>query len=51
MTAEKAIEILKGEAKEGELDEALLDAFVEARVFELVKREAHGRKSGRNTPL
>ncbi|MFI5234000.1 MAG: HD-GYP domain-containing protein, partial [Gemmatimonadales bacterium] len=51
VTADKAIEILKGEAKDGALDEALLDAFVEARVFELVKQEAHGRRSGRNTPL
>ena len=36
--AERALGILEDEAKEGALDAALLGAFVEARVFELVKR-------------
>jgi HD-GYP domain-containing protein (c-di-GMP phosphodiesterase class II) len=36
---DRAIEILRSEAKDGSLDPALLDAFVEARVFELVKTE------------
>jgi HD-GYP domain-containing protein (c-di-GMP phosphodiesterase class II) len=36
---DRAIEILRAEASEGSLDPALLDAFVEARVFELVKTE------------
>jgi HD-GYP domain-containing protein (c-di-GMP phosphodiesterase class II) len=49
--AERAIEILRTEATEGSLDGALLDAFVEARVFELVRSETHKRRSGANTPL
>jgi HD-GYP domain-containing protein (c-di-GMP phosphodiesterase class II) len=43
--AERALDILKDEAKEGSLDTALLDAFIEARVFELGKPE-----SARRTP-
>jgi HD-GYP domain-containing protein (c-di-GMP phosphodiesterase class II) len=48
---ERAIEILRDEAKEGSLDTSLLDAFVEARVFELVRSETHRRRSGMTTPL
>ncbi|MGH7654176.1 MAG: HD-GYP domain-containing protein [Gemmatimonadaceae bacterium] len=51
VTADRAIEILKGEAQEGALDEALLDAFIGAKVFELARPEAHTRRTGRNTPL
>ncbi len=49
--AERAIEILRDEAKDGSLDSALLGAFVEAKVFDLVKQETHKRKSGVSTPL
>jgi HD domain len=52
---DRAIEILRAEASEGSLDPALLDAFVEARVFELVKTEPSvnsGKfRMGANTPL
>jgi HD-GYP domain-containing protein (c-di-GMP phosphodiesterase class II) len=48
--AERAIEILHDEAKEGALDPALLDAFVGARVFELVRAEHGRRRSGVSTP-
>jgi len=34
--AERALEILDGEAKEGMLDQDLLKTFIEAKVFELV---------------
>ncbi len=37
--ADRAIDILKAEASEGSLDSALLDAFVGAKVYELVKAE------------
>ena len=37
--ADRAIQILKDEAKDGSLDGALLDAFVESKVYELVKME------------
>jgi HD-GYP domain-containing protein (c-di-GMP phosphodiesterase class II) len=46
----RAIDILRSEAGEGSLDPALLDAFVEAKVFELVKPDPHKRRSGANTP-
>ena len=49
--ADRAIEILHEEAKDGALDAALLDAFVEARVFELVRQEPHRRRSGGSTPV
>jgi HD-GYP domain-containing protein (c-di-GMP phosphodiesterase class II) len=49
--ADRAIEILHDEAKEGALDPALLEAFVDGRVFELVKQETRRRRSGGNTPL
>jgi HD-GYP domain-containing protein (c-di-GMP phosphodiesterase class II) len=49
--AARAIEILKDEAEDGSLDAALLEAFVEAKVFELVKPEGRKRRSGANTPL
>ena len=49
--ADRAIEILHDEAKDGALDPALLDAFVEAKVFELVRQETHRRRSGGSTPL
>jgi HD-GYP domain-containing protein (c-di-GMP phosphodiesterase class II) len=49
--AERAIEILKDEAKDGSLDAALLEAFIDARIFDLVKQETHKRRSGANTPL
>jgi len=39
VSPDRAIEILQDEAKEGALDLPLLEAFVEARVFELVKVE------------
>jgi HD-GYP domain-containing protein (c-di-GMP phosphodiesterase class II) len=42
---ERAIEILHDEAKEGALDKPLLEAFVEARVFELVKPEPVKRRT------
>ncbi len=51
VSADRAIQILHDEAKDGSLDPALLDAFVEARVYELVKPEAARRRSGVNTPL
>ncbi|MBI3568423.1 MAG: GAF domain-containing protein [Gemmatimonadetes bacterium] len=37
--AERAIEILEDEAAHGAIDKSLLATFVEARVFELVKRQ------------
>ncbi|HEY2849338.1 MAG TPA: HD domain-containing phosphohydrolase [Gemmatimonadaceae bacterium] len=49
--AERAIEILHDEAKDGALDPSLLEAFVEARVFDLVRAETVRRRSGANTPL
>jgi HD-GYP domain-containing protein (c-di-GMP phosphodiesterase class II) len=49
--ADRAIEILHDEAKEGALDPALLEAFVDGRVFELVKQETRRRRPGGNTPL
>ena len=42
---DRAVEILHDEAKGGALDPALLDAFVEAKVFELVKPEPARRRS------
>jgi HD-GYP domain-containing protein (c-di-GMP phosphodiesterase class II) len=47
----RAIEILRSEAGEGSLDPALLDAFVEAKVYELVRPESGKRRSGASTPL
>jgi hypothetical protein len=44
--AERAIDILKDEASHGHVDPSLLEAFVEARVFEAVTPGADGRKSG-----
>jgi len=49
--ADRAIEILKGEAREGALDADLLDAFVQGRVYELVRAEPARGRSGMNTPL
>jgi HD-GYP domain-containing protein (c-di-GMP phosphodiesterase class II) len=49
--AARAIEILRSEAGEGSLDPALLDAFVEAKVYELVRPESGKRRSGASTPL
>jgi HD-GYP domain-containing protein (c-di-GMP phosphodiesterase class II) len=49
--ADRALEILHDEAKDGALDSALLDAFIEAKVFELVRQDTHRRRSGGNTPL
>src|SRR5450830_1827880 len=48
---ERAIEILRDEATDGSLDTALLDAFVEAKVYELVKPEPGRPRAGANTPL
>jgi HD-GYP domain-containing protein (c-di-GMP phosphodiesterase class II) len=48
---ERAIDILRGEANEGSLDPALLDAFVEAKVFDLVQTDQIVRRSRTNTPL
>jgi HD-GYP domain-containing protein (c-di-GMP phosphodiesterase class II) len=42
---ERAITILHDEANEGALDKPLLEAFVEARVFELVKPEPVRRRT------
>ena len=42
---DRALDILKDEAKEGALDVPLLDAFVEAKVFEMVKAEPVRRRS------
>jgi len=47
----RAIEILRDEATDGSLDTALLDAFVEAKVYELVKPEPGRPRAGANTPL
>jgi HD-GYP domain-containing protein (c-di-GMP phosphodiesterase class II) len=44
--ADRAIQILRDEAKDGSLDSALLDAFVESKVYELVKPEP-GQTSGK----
>jgi hypothetical protein len=49
--AARAIEILHDEATDGSLDAALLDAFVEAKVYELVKPEPGRPRAGANTPL
>jgi hypothetical protein len=49
--AARAIEILRDEATDGSLDAALLDAFVEAKVYELVKPEPGRPRAGANTPL
>ena len=38
-SVERAIDILAAEAKEGAIDQALLDAFVGANVFALVTPE------------
>ena len=46
--AERAIDILKDEATHGHVDPSLLEAFVEARVFDAVTPGAEGRKSGPN---
>ena len=43
--AERALDILRDEAKHGHLDTELLGAFVEARVFEAVP-SSEGRRSG-----
>jgi HD-GYP domain-containing protein (c-di-GMP phosphodiesterase class II) len=48
---ERAIEILSLEAKDGSIDRTLLDAFVEAKVFDLVKSEPARRTSGGATPV
>jgi len=50
---DRAIGILRSEANEGSLDGALLDAFVEAKVFELVKVEpsANSGKFRLPTPM
>ncbi len=42
---ERALDILKDEATHGHLDPALLDAFIEAKVFEAVQTPADGRRS------
>ncbi|MFI5311960.1 MAG: HD domain-containing phosphohydrolase [Gemmatimonadales bacterium] len=42
---ERAIDILRDEAKSGALDVPLLDAFVEAKVFEMVKAEPVRRRT------
>ncbi len=42
---ERAIDILAAEAKEGAIDKSLLDAFVEAKVFDLVHAESPRRRS------
>jgi len=47
----RAIDILRDEATDGSLDAALLDAFVEAKVYELVKPEPGRPRAGANTPL
>jgi HD-GYP domain-containing protein (c-di-GMP phosphodiesterase class II) len=44
--ADRALEILGDEARDGSLDVALLEAFIEARIYELVKGEGGRRKSG-----
>ena len=49
--AARAIEILRDEATDGSLDAALLDAFVEAKVYELVKPEPGRPRAGANAPL
>jgi HD-GYP domain-containing protein (c-di-GMP phosphodiesterase class II) len=46
---ERALEILGAEAKDGSIDRVLLDSFIEAKVFDLVKQEG-GRRSGSVTP-
>ena len=43
--AERAIDILRDEAKGGALDTELLETFVEARVFELVRSDPARRRS------
>jgi len=50
VSTERALDILRDEAKHGHLDPALLGAFVEARVFEAVS-PGEGRRSGSNRRL
>ena len=42
---ERAIDILAAEAKDGAIDQSLLNAFVEAKVFDLVHAESTRRRS------
>jgi HD-GYP domain-containing protein (c-di-GMP phosphodiesterase class II) len=42
---ERALDILGAEAKDGSIDRVLLDAFIEAKVFDLVKSEPARRAS------
>jgi hypothetical protein len=43
--AERALDILADEAKEGAIDRALLEAFIGAKVFDLVRTEPTRRRS------
>jgi hypothetical protein len=43
---DRALDILADEAKEGMLDGHLLQTFIEARIFELVRSLAPGRETG-----
>lgn len=43
---ERAIHILRDEAAEGAIDAALLETFVDARVFESVKHDVEQRRAG-----
>ena len=45
VTAERALDILRDEAREGAIDSALLDTFVEAKVFDLVKADMERRRT------
>ena len=45
VTAERALDILRDEAREGAIDSALLETFVGARVFDLVKADMERRRT------
>jgi HD-GYP domain-containing protein (c-di-GMP phosphodiesterase class II) len=50
VTAERALDILRDEAKEGHVDTVLLTAFVEAKVFAAVQPAEGSRAGRRMTP-
>ncbi len=48
---ERALDILGAEAKDGAIDPVLLEAFIQAKVFDLVKPEASKRRSQASTAV
>ncbi len=47
---ERALDILRDEAEAGALDTALLEAFVEAKIYELVRADQQARRRTPSTP-